>query len=366
MTTTTTKLPDGRTRINISDPAQLIAAIPCLLGFCPENSIVLIGLSKGKGTKITALVRVDLPAADLETDAVEAITRALCQNPGEEVLTVVIGRHPDHPPGSSGPPHSALVRRVAAAFHKRGRKAGYAAWVPEIRGGARWRTYRECAPDNEGVLPEPASTVMAAVCVAEGLVTFDSRAEMEKLLEPDDPLAHDRRARLLDTAVDALAPDLTPKSTYEQYARIVRAAIDQVRRDDLSFTDEKVVRLALALSNPLVRDSCLRTALPQGSVRSRYARRLWLELVRLTPPPERAEAAALLCHAAYLHGEGSFAIMAAENALDADPSHPLASLLHACLTHGLPPDQLQHLTDDIPDLYRPRALQAELSAQKDP
>jgi len=365
MTTTTAKLPDGRTRVTISDPAQFITAIPCLVGFRPENSIVLIGLGGDGGGGVTSILRADLPPAEREADAVEFITDTLCRSPGAEVLIVVVGRHPGHPPCSKSPPHARLVRRIAGAFRKRGRRADYAAWTSEIRGGNHWRTYRPDSPVSEGILPDENSTVLAAVCAAEGMVTFDSRAELEQLLEPDDPSAHEKRARLLDAAVEALSPDIMPADTYEECARIVRAAIDQVRRGDLSFTDEQVVRLALALSNPQVRDSCLGTAVPHTSDRSRHARRLWLELVRLTPPPERAEAAVLLCYAAYMHGEGSFALMAAENALDADPSHRLAFLLRACLMNGQPPEDLRCLTDRVTDLYRPAALRGHLPASEE-
>lgn len=364
--TTTTNLPDGRTRVEIRDPSQLIAAIPCLLGFRPANAIVLISLGGEAGREVKTVVRLDLPDADADADVVEAMVTALAHSPGETALIVVIGRHPDHPPNAESLPHLGLVERLAAAVARLGRVANFAAWVPEIRGGARWRAYWDSGSVREGVVPDESSTVMAAVNAVDGHVTFESREEMERLLAPGDPAALERRAKLLSEAVDALSPGIPPEQTFSEYARIVRAAIDQIRRGDVSFTDDQVVRLALALSNPRVRESCLLTALAPTRELSRHAQRLWLELVRLTPVPERAEPAALLGHSAYMHGEGPLALMAFDNALEANPAHHLTMLLRACLERGLPPAKLRRLGDRAQDLYRPTSLNTGPLRQNDP
>jgi len=73
---------------------------------------------------------------------------------------------------------------------------------------------------------------------------------------------------------------------------------------------------------------------------AREAERLWLTLVQELPAPERAEAAVLLGYTAYLRGDGTFAGMALENALEAKPGHLLATLLATVLNRGFPPEQL--------------------------
>ncbi|HVW39758.1 MAG TPA: DUF4192 domain-containing protein [Amycolatopsis sp.] len=364
--TPTTKRRDGRTQVEIREPAQLISAIPCLLGFRPADAIVLIGLGGETGHDIDVLVRLDLPGAEAEVDVAETVTLALSQSPGRTVLLVVVGRHPDHPANGASPPHRDLVERLAACVRSVGCTAEFAAWVPEIRGGARWHTYWPSAADGEGVLPDESSTVIAAVRAVEGHVTFESREEMARQLQPDVPAALDRRAQLLRAAADALSPEFPPEQTFPEYARVVRAAIDRVRRGELSFTDDQVVRLAMALSNPQVRDSCLLLALPPRRALSRHAQRLWLELVRLTPAPERAEPAALLGHSAYMHGDGPLALVAFDNALEANPGHYLTTLLRACLERGVPPVRLHRLNEGVQDLYRPRSLTLEPSSQNDP
>ncbi|HJQ48639.1 MAG TPA: DUF4192 domain-containing protein [Amycolatopsis sp.] len=363
--TTTTKWHDGRTRVEISDPSHLIAAIPCLLGFRPANAIVLISLGGNSRHQISALMRLDLPEPEAEPDVADAVTTALTGSPGDTVLIVVIGRHADHQP-AHGPPHVSLVERLAASVRRLGRVADFAAWVPEIRAGARWHSYWDSADPGEGVLPDESTTVMAAVSAVEGHVTFDSREEMERQLRPDEPAALERRAELLRAAVDALTPGLPADQTFPAYARIVRAAIDQVRRGEVAFTDDQVVRLTMALCEPEIRDACLRLALPPARDLSRHAQRLWLELVRLVPAPERAEPAALLGYSAYVRGEGPLALMAFDNALKANPGHYLTRLLRAGLERGLPPKALRRLGDCAQDLYRPPSLGVELFSPKDP
>jgi hypothetical protein len=335
MTTTTNVLPDGRTKISVKQPTELIASIPQLLGFRPADSVVVLGLGGHDGKQVGPVVRLDLPPRIHEWDVVGLLANAFAQNPGRAVNFVLVGRHPDHPPHPKSLPHVRLVKRLTGAFTELGRKVEHAVWTPEIRGGAHWSCYekRSCG----GVLPDLESTVTAATYAAEGYVTFDSREEMAAQLEPDDPAAIDRRARLLH------ATEPGPARTVTELTSEVRAAIGQVREGNLAFTDEQVVRLVQAVSDTQVRDVCLAIALQPLAEHSKNAELLWLELVRGTPAPERAEPASLLGYAAYMRGEGALARIALTNALEADPAHLLSSLLLRCLDNGISPKTLRHL-----------------------
>lgn len=350
MTTTTNVLPDGRTKISVKHPTELIASIPQLLGFRPADSVVVLGLGGHNGKQVGPVIRLDLPPRVHEWDAVGVLVNTFVQNPGRAVKFVLVGRHPDHPPHPKGLPHVRLVKRLTSAFTDLGRTVEHAVWIPEFRGGAHWSCYqkRGCG----GVLPDLDSTVTAATYAAEGYVTFDSREEMAAQLMPDDPAAIERRARLLHATEPGAAPALTDLTGE------VRAAIDQVREGRLTFTDEQLVRLVRAVSDTRVRDACLALALPPLTEYSRYAERLWLELVRHTPVPERAELATLLGYAAYMRGEGGLARAAFANALEAAPEHLLAGLLTRCLDNGIAPKTLRRLghPGDVEDPLIPPAL----------
>ncbi|GAA3819469.1 DUF4192 domain-containing protein [Amycolatopsis tucumanensis] len=446
MTSTTTNTgTDGRITVRISDPGELIAAVPHLLTYRPGPSVVLLNHG-GRERMITPVIRADLPDEACEPDMAGDLVRAVLRHPGAGVTVVIIGRHPGHraPPGRL--PHHGLARRLTSTFGNAGRPVDHALWVPEIRGGARWRCYHErCL---RGVLPDDRETVLAATMATSGQVTYGSREEMARLLDPDDPAAITRRQHMLDEAIDngltrpsptgpaskaqqptaastvkakrgaalgafteaksagptakggaapgrrgeaesaepaagglagwhaamggaepgwcgeaesaesagggpagwhaamgGAEPDWFGEAQSAEHLAVVRAALARAVAGDFDLSDEDVVSLAMALSDLTVRDRCLTTADPPGDPPSTAAERLWLELVRRTPMPERAEPAVLLGYSAYRRGDGVLAALAFDNALAAHPGHRLAELLRICLSHQLPPDTLRRLSD---------------------
>ncbi|MEU0515823.1 DUF4192 domain-containing protein [Amycolatopsis sp. NPDC006125] len=418
MTSTTTNTgTDGRITVRISDPGELIAAVPHLLTYRPGPSVVLLNHG-GRERMITPVIRADLPDEACEPDMAGDLVRAVLRHPGAGVTVVIIGRHPGHraPPGRL--PHHGLARRLTSTFGNAGRPVDHALWVPEIRGGARWRCYHErCL---RGVLPDDRETVLAATMATSGQVTYGSREEMARLLDPDDPAAITRRQHMLDEAIDngltrpsptgpaskaqqptaanpnkathgaalgafteaksaaptakggaapgrcgeaesaepaaggpagwhaamgGAEPDWFGEAQSAEHLAVVRVALARAVAGDFDLSDDDVVSLAMALSDLTVRDRCLTTADPPGEPPSTAAERLWLELVRRTPMPERAEPAVLLGYSAYRRGDGVLAALAFDNALAAHPGHRLAELLRICLSHQLPPDTLRRLSD---------------------
>ena len=353
MTSTTTTGTDGRITVRISNPGELIAAVPHLLSFRPSPSVILLNHSGGKVRTIVPVIRADLPDEDCELDAVRELVRTLLRHPGAGVTVVIVGCRPGHraPPGEL--PHQRLALRLTALFEDAGRPVDHALWVPEIRGGAPWRCYHEECPP--GVLPDDRETVMAATMASRGWVTYNSREEVARQLDPDDPGAIERRQRLLDAAVDELSARPVVDGIAAAmghfggeesagHLAVVRAALARAVAGDFDLGDEEVVSLAMALSDVKVRDRCLATAEPPGEPPANAAERLWLELVRCTPPPERAEPAVLLGYSAYRRGDGVLAALAFDNALTAQPGHRLAELLQLCLNRQLPPDALRRLS----------------------
>ncbi|GAB3572095.1 DUF4192 domain-containing protein [Amycolatopsis endophytica] len=346
MTSTTTGT-DGRTIVRLSDPGELIAAVPHLLSFRPGSSVVLLNHSGGGHRRIVPVIRADLPDESFEPEAVRELVRAVLRHPGGGVTVVVVGSGPGHraPPGDV--PHRRLVRRLISAL-KDDRPVDHVLWVPEIRGGARWRCYHgDCGP---GVVPDDRDTVMAATMAARGWVPYASREELERQLEPDDSAAITRRRHMLEAALDELddrsrTPGRFDDEKSAEHLSAVRAALARAVAGDFTLSDGDVVSLALALSDGRVRDRCLTTADEPDEAASRAAERLWLELVRRTPPPERAGPATLLAYAAYRRGDCVLASLALDNALTAHPGHGLAEPLKQALEHHITPDALRRVTE---------------------
>jgi Domain of unknown function (DUF4192) len=213
-------------------------------------------------------------------------------------------------------------------------------WAAGTAAGAAWACYDTCG--CRGAVPDPASTPFAATAVAAGLVAHADRAELEKLVAPTTPGRLRRRARMLIRAVDAaLDPaehELPPFSGGRSADALVERALADAAAGRLHLDDEKVVGLALALSDVEVRDAAL--ARCTGSDRD-GAEHLWAALARETPDPEAAEPAVLLAACALLRGDGALAGIALDRAEQAWPDHRLTRLLRAVWAAGIPPERVR-------------------------
>jgi len=178
--------------IRLSDPSELIAAVPHLLGFHPRDSVVLLALH-GKNLGLT--LRADLVdhahAAVLAEQLLPPIAR---QRPTGVVVIVVGGTIT----AAGDPPHRALVDALDNVLTGAGLRVVHAAWTTETAGGAPWRCYDD--PLCAGTVADPTTSPLAVASVAAGAVTFNSREEMAELVAAEDPTALQRRAILLDAA----------------------------------------------------------------------------------------------------------------------------------------------------------------------
>lgn len=338
--TTTPAPPAGGMTVRVSEPAQLIAAIPHLLGFRPANSVVVLGFGGPTGNRVGPVLRLNLPTQIWEHEAAATLNATLTRYPVASAVIVIVGQPPGAPPRPADRPYARFVATLSAGLRVFGRPVTHAFWTPEIRAGAPWSCYDD--PERAGLLPDDATTPVAAAVASKGFVTFESRADLVRLLDPDDPVAIAGRERLLESHLEALG-DRDELDSCAESLHQVELALARTETGPPDLSDEEVVRLALALSDPQVRDACLAKALPAGSQESLRAEALWLELVRKSPAPERAEAAVLLGYSAYARGDGALARIAFDNALAAMPGHTLADLLVRCLDAGMPPERLREL-----------------------
>ncbi|MFK0249876.1 DUF4192 domain-containing protein [Amycolatopsis azurea] len=326
----TTATPTGRTKVDLKDPADLLAAIPYILGFHPENSVVVFG-QKGPDRKRQGLtMRVDLPPPGLEIDQARDLAARLAVTDHTGATVAVVGGGPPNPAGR--PPRRRFLRRLESSLAENGIPLLHSLWTPSITEGARWRCYRD--QDCGGVLPDPRKSVAAAVTAGEGHITYESRADLERLFAAGPPETLARRAGIL-TGLGG--PPWGNSDPVEAGLAEVNAALARVERGVEAITDEQAVRLAWALSLVEVRDACLLTAAPVDAPLARTAEALWLRLARELPEPESAEALCLKAHAAYVRGDLTIANMALARAREVDPEHRMARLLAAALDGMLAP-----------------------------
>lgn len=321
------------TRIRLSDPAQLIAAVPHLLGFVPRNSLILITM---QGKQLGLTLRADLVVpADAEALAGQLLGPILRQQP-TAVMLLVIGGEPDTVTGQL--PHRGLVNTLDAALAAEGVPVVHAAWAAGTAGGRPWCCYEE--QDCRGVVPDSAGSAVAAACVAAGTVTFDSRDQLAELLTPDPPAVLAERGRLLERAdAEHPMPRAVAAARYAQLAALREAA----GGGQLSLDDRALSQAVSGLCDYRVRDACLAWSADEKSA---AAEQLWLALTRATPGRQRAEPATLLAVSAYLRGDGALASIALDAALEARSDHGLAGLVRRALTGALAPGMMRDVAAD--------------------
>jgi uncharacterized protein DUF4192 len=350
------------TTVSLTEPGDLIAAVPHMLGFNPAHSLIVLTLHDLAHTpRFGVTMRIDLPCPMRVCGFGEYLLDGpLGRQQAEAVVLIVVGEKPNvdacadvcgctcqdppHEPSTvddrdGGPPHTDLVDMICDAFRRAGIVTAHALWAPEIRAGAEWVCYVD--PDCSGTVADPQGSAVAAAMAAAGVVTFGSREELRALVAPESAATTERWSAKLDLLAEELVEGYSPDKVTRDL-RIVFAAIERIGAG-AALTEDDLLRVLLAVSDTRVRDIALGTALGDSA---RAAEELWLTLVRKAPEPELAEVAALLAFSAYLRGEGALAGAALERIERAQPDHRLGLLLRQAIDAGISPVELAIIARD--------------------
>jgi hypothetical protein len=248
----------------------------------------------------------------------------------------------DAPKSASGEdlPHSELIGVLREVLGGAGVSVLHASWTAEVRVGEPWRCYDD--EQCRGEISDPTASPLAAALAAAGVVTFDSREELEELVAPEAPEKIASRAAQLDAMYEDAELERASADGTKRDWEIVLAAIRRTE-DGSALTEDDLLRVLIALSDNRVRDLTLSTALGESAI---AAERLWISLLRKAPSPELADVAALLAFSAYLRGEGALAGVALERIEATRPDHRLGTLLRQALDAGVPPAELAVIAND--------------------
>jgi hypothetical protein len=317
------------------DPGELIAAIPVLLTFHPADSVVLLTYTGNRRLHLESVLRMDIPQPEDVTEVAEQI-RVVALNHDAAVVDLVVlgGLHPA-PPDLL--PARDLVDRVTLELAEECIELSHAVWTPRLVHRETWWCYDN--PDCTGRVHDPKASKITVQFTAAGAITFGSREELAASLAPDPPDALARRAALIATRQSG-----SVQAEYDFVRETLDTIAARIRSDPHhpipTFDDPTLTRLACALSTPAIREACLAITL---TMRAPASELLWTILTRAIPTPARADPAALLAVASYLHGDGARAALAADAALTADPNHALAHTIRHTLDNGIPPHTFRSL-----------------------
>ena len=325
--------------VRAGSPAALLRLVPHLLGFMPEESLLVIGVTPPRD-RIHVTLRYDLPdppEADLVADiAAHAVGVLSAQR---LTAAVVIGYGPE-----------TLVTPVANELRDVARQAAIDVRdFLRVQDGRYWSYV--CA--NQACCP-PAGVPFDAAAIdpaeAEALASVGdrilaSRAALAARVAPLGGIAAESMRQATRRAEQHIAQLLAKvrKSARLGAARhmiaaeglaAVGAMITRYREGGRFITDYEIARITVALRDLRVRDDAWARMDP-GHAEAHQ--RLWTDVVRRAQPGYVAAPAALLAFVAWQSGHGALANVALDRALADDPRYSMALLLRQVITAGAPP-----------------------------
>ena len=314
---------------HLNRPGVLIAALPAVLGFVPEKSLVLVTVDRGE---MGCVMRVDLSEELLHSLAHIADVAAAAKP--DSAIAVLIDED-----GATcrmcNDEYRELAEGLTTSLASRGIELLAAHVVDRVAAGGRWHCADGCG--NEGTVEDPSASPLAVAAVLDGRRLYARRAELQEVIEVIDPA----RADALADVIGDCKPD--PAQRPDDAARAdVEAAIAAAARvaDVAELGDDELARLAWALTDLRVRDTLYALAVGENAGQ---AESLWALLSRTLPEPWRVEALVLLAFSAYARGDGPLAGLSLEAALRCDPAHRMAGMLDTALQSGLRPEKIRDL-----------------------
>ncbi len=335
----------------LDDPGDLIAAIPAMLGFRPERSLVLAVLCAAPDAPHSAVidlvVRFDLrqPATGRPSDegTVAAAASRVCARPGVVgVLVVLVDEGLPDPEGSLPQPIpvlTALERRMeSAAVPVR------AVWAAHsICNGRPWWSLTD--PGHRGLIADPVASRVTLNRVLDGRPIRRCRGELTALIAPDPALCEQVSAEL-GAAQDRAKDRYVAAARREDPIGFLHGELVTVlwlisnTESGADLAARELADIAVALRDRELRDCMFALA---ATVHAEAAEQVWSRLARALGGADRAETAMLLGYFAYVRGDGPFAGIALDAALDADPHHSMAALLHTALETEMRPERVRDL-----------------------
>ncbi|MFZ4180152.1 DUF4192 domain-containing protein [Streptomyces pseudogriseolus] len=354
-------------QVTLRTPAELADAVPYLLGYRPEDSIVLVSLHDTGGPgRFGGRARLGIPADPGDwPSAARQLAHGLvtgCERRGArpEQMVVFLCQEPER--GETG---RQVKERLGPLAHALRLECG-ALDVPVVEAlcvsGGRFWSYccddRTCCPEEGTPMGLPGTSVLAAAAAYAGLQVRGSLRELHARLQPwETSAAHDQRRalddaglKLLPRIVDEQARKAVADETLELAGRLMRRLADappvsgtlpsDLRDDELIGHDEAATVL-LGLQDRTTRD---RAAAWMEGDEAAPALRLWRTLARRCVGPYGEYAAAPLTLAgwvAWSSGDELEAREALAMALGADPDYLFARLLHQACNEGLDPESIR-------------------------
>jgi len=327
---------DTQVRVKLRSPADIVDAVPYLVGFEPHASLVVLSLHGPRG-QLGLTARIDLPGAKSATACARNFVGYLKRDGAAQAIVVL------YPP-SDGLVHPS-VKPLANALTKHLTRARIEVREVLCVCDGRWWSMQctdaECCPPEGTLIARDATSELAVAMTVEGRVVLESREELAHMLDPVGGLAAAAMACAIPRVHEEFAARVFAGHKREVVAdslalfrAAVEARLDLEARSRPELSVDDAARLIVSLDLWGVRDELMTWF--EGDW-GEATRGLLLELARRSVLPGDAAALTVLGWVCYLRGEGVVAGIAIDRARTADPTYSFAELLDQVLCGAVNP-----------------------------
>lgn len=317
----------------LNRPGALIAALPAVLGFVPEKSLVLVTLDRGE---LGSVMRVDLSTR--MTDTVAHIAEVAAAARPDAAIAVIVDAEGAHCP-MCAEDFRELTKGLTEILAAQGISLVATHVVDRVAAGGRWHCADCCGAG--GAVDDPVASPLAMAAVLDGRRLYARRQELQDVIATDNPGRCERLAGLITELLESIG-GVRGEDADECARRDVQQAIAVAGKvaDGAELSDRELAELACALTDIRIRDTLYALAVGENAAQ---AEALWGVLSRALPEPWRVEPLVLLAFSAYARGDGPLAGVALEAALRCNGEHRMAGMLDTALQSGLRPEQIREL-----------------------
>jgi hypothetical protein len=322
-----------RPDFELNRPAAVIAALPAVLGFVPEKSLVLISIDDHE---LASVMRVDL--SEGLADQIGHLAEVASAAGPEAAIAVIVDADGAHCP-ECNEQYRDLCTALTDELAQRDIELWAAHVVDRVAAGGRWHCVDGCGAG--GAIDDPSASPVAMAAVLDGRRLYARRADLQSVIAVDERAANAELAALIED--QAASRDAAHRADacacVRRDVEIAMAAARRVGRGQ-QLSDAQLASLACALCDVEFRDTMYALAVGQSAG---DAESLWAALSRSLPLPWRVEALVLVAFSAYARGDGPLAGVSLEAALRCQPEHRMAGMLDTALQSGLRPENIREL-----------------------